>query len=88
MNLTSVHTCSCQSSSHPGFNPFRLNGISHSYQFYPSISILRVVGLYFILIQILIVQTVDPDQMLRSAASGLGLHSLPMSHGVGLYGLV
>ena len=32
---------------HYAFNPFKLNGISHSYQVDQSISILRIVGWYF-----------------------------------------
>ena len=66
-------------------NPFKLNGISHSYQSDQCISVLRVVGKYFfIFIQMLIEHSVSkqwkPDQTPHSAVSDLGLYCLHMSH--------
>ena len=61
--------------------PFKLNGISHSYQF----SVLRVDGWNFYfnsnLNRTFCKQTVlKPDQMPHSVAADLGLHCLSMSH--------
>ena len=55
--------------------------------------ILGVIGgifiFFFILIQHYLANSGDPDKMLRSAASDLGLPCLPRSHKktIGLYGL-
>ena len=73
--------------------PFKPNGISHSNQLDPSISVLRDVGCFFHLFSnfnILLANSGNPDQTPRSAASDLGLHCLPMSHKrtLGLYVLI
>ena len=57
------------------FNPFMHNGISHCYQFDQCISISRVVGLYFILIQILIEQSVSKQWIPWSDAAICGVWS-------------
>ena len=67
------------------FITFKPNGISQSYQLDQSISILRVVGLYFSFLlefqkNILQANSGDADQTPHNAASDLGLHCLYMSH--------
>ena len=61
------------------------NGISHRYQLEQSIFVLRDVGWYFSLVfkfkwNFVQANSRDTDQTQRFAASGLGLHCLPMSH--------
>ena len=64
----------------PSFNPFKPNGIAHYYQLDQSISVLRVVRLYFfIFIQISIEHSVRKQWRSCSAVSDLDLHCLPMS---------
>ena len=64
------------------FNTFKQYGISRSYQLDPFISVIRVVGWYFLNFSRIFCKqnSGDPGQTPHSAASGLGLHSLPMSH--------
>ena len=67
------------------FNPFKLNRISHYYQWDRYISVLRVVSRYFTFsfkfsLNILLANSGDPHQMPHSVPSDLGLHCLPMSH--------
>ena len=50
-------------------DPFLIEGVSGSFLLLP----------YFIEISALNANSADPDQMPRSVASELGLHSLPMS---------
>ena len=58
-------------------NPFMPNGLFYHYKF---ISNLRVVWLLLVKeIPVSKINSVDPDQTPRSAASDLGLHCLPMS---------
>ena len=63
-------------------NPFLPNGIPLSYQLDQSISVLRAVGWYFSNSNRISWKknNGDPDQRPHSAASGLGLGCLPMSH--------
>ena len=66
------------------FNPFKPNGIFHSCQLEQFITVLRVVEWYFSflfnsLYNSLKVNSRDPDQTPRSAASDLGMHCLPVS---------
>ena len=59
-------------------NSFKPNGISHCYHLDQSIFILRVV--FYIFMEHSVCKQWRGDQMPHSAASGLGLHCLPMSH--------
>ena len=67
-------------------NPFKLNGISQTYQLVQSISVLRAVGCYFSFLfkfnttLFLEANSWDPEQTPLSAASDLDLHGLHMSH--------
>ena len=56
-------------------NHFKPNEISHCYQWDQSISILRVAGWYFY-----ILNSGEPNQTRHGVASDLGLAYLPMSH--------
>ena len=66
-------------------NPFKPNGLFYYNSLNRPISILRVVRLFLgelliLEIPVLNANSVDPDQMLHSAASDLGLHCLQRSH--------
>ena len=60
------------------FNPFEPKGISHFYKLDQSISILRVVGLYFSFFVKILKEHSVSKQWRPWSASDLGLHSLRM----------
>ena len=69
---------------HVDINPFMLNGFSCLISLNRSISYIKHFWLDFIItifcriLYIINANNVDPDQMLHSATSDLGLHNLPM----------
>ena len=68
-------------SQHEVINPFKFNGISHSYQLDQSISVLKIIGRYYSFYSnFKRPRCKDPDHMPGSAGSDLGLHCLPISH--------
>ena len=68
----------CTTHSYATLNPFKPNGIYHSYQLDQSISVLRIVRFIPMLIEHSVTNSGDPDQMPRSVVSDLGLSCLPM----------
>ena len=81
---TSIHDLQIPGKYKHNLNPNLSNGLSYPYQLDESIFHSRGVWCTFLFLscfwwKFMWANSVDPDQMLRSAASDLGLHCLPMS---------
>ena len=67
-----------------GFNPYMTNGLFRPYQLDESVFNFRGVWCIFSVLfyfwkKFMLANSGDPDQTVRSVASDLGLHCLPMS---------